>query len=500
MWRPIKLLLSDWWPQLQKRRTDENLSRMQVEVRYAGAGWRTDRNRLCSPVRGAFRTSCVGGSLEQLCYGRPGIAGRSTQALSRIHRTPMHRCFPFLVVTAFGLLGVASAQTQLAPAFRNDYVLGTAGSVSMWPGGALTITAEDPGHLLLGANPGTGSAILVKKRVTRDAAGHVTGVVGPITQVANVGYMGPSMAQGPGGLLFCATLLTNLVSQIAPGNWSLRREIDLAPFGLQSEDRGIAIVPTGHSTAGELRLVSNSGIVHAFQLVPDGNGTFDLVPARPPVAIGYGSRHLVFVPPGSVGMPDHQYVLVTEYNPGQIVRYQLDANAMPIAATRQAFCGPFAYPVGACIDPVTGDLLQLSHGWGTIDIARVEGFGRCGTQSVAGFGIAGTHGAPTIAPTGCAGRGEVWAAQIANGLANAPGFVIVGIAQQSVPFLGGTLYVAPLGTFFHALDASGQGSLALTMPLSPTWNGLEVHAQAVYLDPAAMFGVSATNALHSWVR
>jgi hypothetical protein len=33
MWRPIKLLLSDWWPQLQKRRTDENLSRMQARSR-----------------------------------------------------------------------------------------------------------------------------------------------------------------------------------------------------------------------------------------------------------------------------------------------------------------------------------------------------------------------------------------------------------------------------------------------------------------------------------
>ena len=59
--------------------------------------------------------------------------------------------------------------------------------------------------------------------------------------------------------------------------------------------------------------------------------------------------------------------------------------------------------------------------------------------------------------------------------------MIVGIAQQSVPFLGGTLYVAPLGTFFHALDASGQGSLALTMPLSPTWNGLDTPFHGVLI-------------------
>lgn len=413
----------------------------------------------------------------------------------------MHTLVPFVVVSALGMLSGAVAQTQLAPSFQNDYVLAQAGSLSMWPGGALTILADDPGFMLLGANPGTGSAILMRQQVTRDTDGHVTGVIGPRTQVANVGYMSASMDQGPGGLLFYATSLTNSLGQIAPGNPSLRREIDLTPFGLQSEFRGVAIVPSGFSTAGELRIVSHSGSVHAFQLVPDGNGTFDLVPARPPVTIGIGARHLVFVPPGSAGLPDHQYALVNEYgSSGQTVLYQLDANAMPMPSTRQAFLGPLGYPVGACIDPITGDLLQLQHGWAVIDIARVEGFGRCGTQVVAGFGIAGTNGAPTIAPRGCAGRGEQWTAEIGNGLANAPGFVIVGIDQQSVPFLGGTLYVDPLGTFFHMLDGAGRGALSLTLPSAPLWNGLEVHAQAVYLDPAAPFGVSATNALHSWVR
>jgi len=35
MWRPIELLLYDWWPLQRKKRTFDNLSRMQVEVRYA---------------------------------------------------------------------------------------------------------------------------------------------------------------------------------------------------------------------------------------------------------------------------------------------------------------------------------------------------------------------------------------------------------------------------------------------------------------------------------
>ncbi|MBL9079497.1 MAG: hypothetical protein JNL08_18485 [Planctomycetes bacterium] len=34
MWRPVELLLYDWWPLLRRKRTFDNLSRMQVEVRF----------------------------------------------------------------------------------------------------------------------------------------------------------------------------------------------------------------------------------------------------------------------------------------------------------------------------------------------------------------------------------------------------------------------------------------------------------------------------------
>lgn len=34
MWRPLELLLYDWWPLLRRKRTYDNLSRMRVEVLY----------------------------------------------------------------------------------------------------------------------------------------------------------------------------------------------------------------------------------------------------------------------------------------------------------------------------------------------------------------------------------------------------------------------------------------------------------------------------------
>lgn len=34
MWRPLELLLYDWWPLLRRKRTYDNLARMRVEVLY----------------------------------------------------------------------------------------------------------------------------------------------------------------------------------------------------------------------------------------------------------------------------------------------------------------------------------------------------------------------------------------------------------------------------------------------------------------------------------
>jgi hypothetical protein len=34
MWKPLELLLYDWWPQLRRKRTFDNLARMRVEVVY----------------------------------------------------------------------------------------------------------------------------------------------------------------------------------------------------------------------------------------------------------------------------------------------------------------------------------------------------------------------------------------------------------------------------------------------------------------------------------
>lgn len=45
MWRPLELLLYDWWPQLRTKRTYDNLARMRVEVLFHDGEAERNRDR-----------------------------------------------------------------------------------------------------------------------------------------------------------------------------------------------------------------------------------------------------------------------------------------------------------------------------------------------------------------------------------------------------------------------------------------------------------------------
>ena len=40
----------------------------------------------------------------------------------------------------------------------------------------------------------------------------------------------------------------------------------------------------------------------------------------------------------------------------------------------------------------------------------------------------------------------------------------------------------------------------MQLPIDPLWNGLNIYSQSFYVDPAAQFGVAATDGLHTLVR
>jgi hypothetical protein len=121
-----------------------------------------------------------------------------------------------------------------------------------------------------------------------------------------------------------------------------------------------------------------------------------------------------------------------------------------------------------------------------------------------GTGLAGSGGfVPALAGAGgLCGPGQYgW--QVTGGLGGAPGVLVLGVVPISLPFLGGTLYVAPDITVAVALGGvgPGNGTTTVTLPLElSAYAGATLYTQVLLLDPAAVYGLSFTNALRVSIR
>jgi len=406
-----------------------------------------------------------------------------------------------LVLLAATTTAALSAQT-IQPPYNSVYGYTDLGSVPGVPAnyGGVTFKYNDNNKLLVGGGANGPSGAIYEIAVTRDLTGRMTGFSGTATQVSTAANIDGGLAYGPNNVLFYVAYATNNMGQIKPGSTVPDRVDNLTAYGVGGSTGALSFVPTGFAGVGQLKIASYSaGTFHGFTISPDGNGTFNFAAANGPVTIGGGPEGILYAPPGSALIPDYQYVIVTEYGSGAVVLYQLDAAGNPIPATRTLFLTGLGGAEGACTDPVTGALVFSTFGGGS-RIVTVEGFGICGSFQNYGTGIAGLNGVPTITGGGCAGRGQFTTINIANGRANTPGLLAVGLAQSSLPVLNGTLYVQILNTYFHLLDGGGAWTLALYLPTDPIWNGLNLYTQGFYIDAAGAFGVSATNGLHTLVR
>ncbi|MHC4845324.1 MAG: hypothetical protein ACYTCU_04085 [Planctomycetota bacterium] len=119
-----------------------------------------------------------------------------------------------------------------------------------------------------------------------------------------------------------------------------------------------------------------------------------------------------------------------------------------------------------------------------------------------GQGLAGTSGVPELVGTGTLVAGDPVALSLTNARPSATTYFVLGAAQISVPFKGGTLVPAitpPLGTYF-VLQTNGSGELLLP----GTWPngvpaGLEFTFQHWIVDPAGPLGFAASNAVQGTV-
>jgi hypothetical protein len=76
---------------------------------------------------------------------------------------------------------------------------------------------------------------------------------------------------------------------------------------------------------------------------------------------------------------------------------------------------------------------------------------------------------------------------------SSPGWLLAGIQQIDLPFLGGTLVPLPITVVPWTSDPDGAAELTLAWPAAPP--GTKVFFQAACLDPQAAQGWSASNGL-----
>jgi hypothetical protein len=145
------------------------------------------------------------------------------------------------------------------------------------------------------------------------------------------------------------------------------------------------------------------------------------------------------------------------------------------------------WQLGRCAFDPRGDLWVSAISQGVAIV-------RCGTwqESVEGA-LAGSFREPRIVGSGLALVGETFGVRASGFAPNALGILVVGFANVSAPFLGGTLVPTANVLLPFTTDASGDETAASIWPAT-TPPGLELWFQSWLIDPAGAQGFSATNA------
>jgi len=406
------------------------------------------------------------------------------------------RASSVLLLTVAASLPSLRAQTVQAP-FNAVYTVSNIGAIPGLPStwGAMVFDREDPNILLCTRWNTVGVQNLFAIGVVRDAQGHVTGFSGTVTPRAQADYIDGGLAYHPSGVLFYTrypSLIVggNGVGQFKPGS-TVPDRVDaiLAPNYVG----GLAIVPAGLPGAGRLKTLRwPGGQWSDAQLTPDANGTFDIVGEALTATLTGGPDGIAYVPHAAPLFTGAD-VLVAEYNGGNLVTYAVDVQGDPIVATRQVVVSGLSSCFTMAVDPVTQDVLHA--GWSGTTVHVIKGFGlTCGQCTHYGAGLAGTGGiTPVITSFGCSLGGETTGVHVGRGLPNAFGALVVGLTQQSIPLLGGTLLNEGAISTLHALSPAGYHAMSFTVPVGI--GGFSFQFQAGYFDAGAVQGVSMTNGL-----
>jgi hypothetical protein len=233
----------------------------------------------------------------------------------------------------------------------------------------LAFKADDPNTLFIGATPKGESSQIFSIALKRDANNHIIGFIGTATLLAsapglNGGLNDAGLSFGPENVLFYTTWNDNTVGQIKPGSSNPDKQIELTSLGFQPSVGGLTFVPQGFPGAGRLKITSyDSGNFYDTTVSADGTGTWNIAPPSKSVKLSGGPDAFVYV---SASRPkfSSDRILIAEQDTNKVAVYNIDENGDPIPTTRQDFLTGIGGPIGAAIDPLTGDFFFSSYSFG----------------------------------------------------------------------------------------------------------------------------------------
>jgi hypothetical protein len=269
----------------------------------------------------------------------------------------------------------ASQGITLASPFAADYTcvdLGTLPAVPA-PWGGFAMPAKDPTTLHVTGNARTAQGRLYSVSVGRNVDCHLTGFAGGFADIAEAPYNEAGVAYGPGGVLFLAQAVVNRLGELAPGSTTTSKLIDMGALGVAATMCGIVFVPTGFPGAGRLKLTNWPSPGHWYDAAyaKDAMGTYDITSVTPAVSLPNGVAGFVFIAGGNADFAKDT-VLVSEYDTGTVVAYDLTATGDPDPTTRKVFLSGLTGAQGGVLDPVSGDFLFSTYS--TARIIAVRGF------------------------------------------------------------------------------------------------------------------------------
>jgi len=134
------------------------------------------------------------------------------------------------------------------------------------------------------------------------------------------------------------------------------------------------------------------------------------------------------------------------------------------------------------------------------EVLSLEPSPACPDPVAYGSGTPGMGGStPALGSSGTAQLNSTdFVLEVVQGLAFAPGVLVVGTQQADLPFMGGSLLVLSGGQPILipvAADASGMAVLPVPIPGTAALADQHVYCQALFLDSGAVLGVSMTQGL-----